>query len=134
MKRFMKIFLVEDGELILGYLRRMLSEVPGAALLGEARGQDEAIAGIEATRPDIVILDLALAQGSGIEVLRRIKPARPELRVIVLTSHSEPQYRDRCRALGAEAFLNKALDFESLPQHLLAGGDRMAQAEAGTSM
>jgi DNA-binding NarL/FixJ family response regulator len=122
MKRFMKIFLAEDSEPVLARLRRMVSEIPGAAVLAEARGQDEAIAGIAATRPDIVILDLRLAQGSGIEVLRRIRPLRPELRIIVLTSQGAAQYRDSCMALGADLFLDKVYDVERLPHHLATFG------------
>ncbi|HJV49927.1 MAG TPA: response regulator transcription factor [Noviherbaspirillum sp.] len=116
----MKIFLVEDSDMILGHLRRTVSEVPGAAVIAEAAGQDDAIAGIAAHCPDVVILDLALAAGSGIEVLRRIRPLHPALRIIVLTNKNAPQYRSKCLALGADLFLDKSRDFETLAQHLAA--------------
>lgn len=114
----MKIFLVEDSDVILAHLRRIVSEIPGAEVIAEANSQDDAIAGIEASRPDVVILDLTLARGNGIEVLRRVRPRWPALRIIVLTNKSAPQYRNTCLALGADAFLDKSRDFEDLALHL----------------
>ncbi len=116
----MKIFLVEDNDVILTRLRNTIAEVPGAEVIAEADQQDEAVAGIEAARPDVVILDLTLARGNGIEVLRRIRPLRPNLRIIVLTNKSDPAYRSRCMALGADLFLDKTREFEQLPRHLAA--------------
>lgn len=114
----MKIFLVEDSDVIRAHLRDALSTLAGAEVLGEAHGQDDAIAGIAATQPDAVILDLTLAQGNGVEVLRRIRPLYPALRIVVLTNRTEAQYRNRCLALGADLFLDKSRDFESLPGQL----------------
>jgi DNA-binding NarL/FixJ family response regulator len=118
----MKVFLVEDSEIILAYLRRMVAEVPGAVVQGEASRQDDAVAGIVATTPDVVILDLALAQGNGIEVLRRVRPLQPDVTIIILTNKCAAQYRSRCLALGADHVLDKSHDMEILPRHLAALG------------
>ena len=116
----MKIFLVEDSDVILAHLRCVVSEIAGAEVLAHADNQDAAIAGIAALRPDVAILDLTLASGSGIDVLRHIKQQRPEIKAVVLSNRSEPPYRKRCMALGADLFLDKSRDFERLKQHLLA--------------
>lgn len=116
----MKIFLVEDSEVILAHLRHIVSEMPGAVVLGEASRQDDAVAGIAATRPDVVILDLGLAQGNGIEVLRHVRSLQPALQFIVLSNKAAEQYRNRCLDLGAHLFLDKARDLENLPRHLAA--------------
>lgn len=114
----MRVFLVEDSRVILDHLRAAVSEVAGAEVAAEAGTERDAIDGICATRPDTVILDLSLASGSGIEVLRRAKAALPEIRVIVLTNKVGAQYRKTCMALGADAFLDKSREFGILGQHL----------------
>lgn len=114
----MKIFLVEDSGVILAYLRQVVSEIADAEVMAEAASQEAAIAGISLMQPDVAILDLTLASGSGIEVLRHIKRRHPVIKAIVLTNRSEAPYRDRCMALGADLFLDKSRDFEQLKQHL----------------
>lgn len=114
----MRVFLVEDSEVILDHLRATVSEVAGAKVAAEAGSERDAIDGIRATRPDTVILDLTLTSGSGIEVLRRTKALLPNIRIIVLTNKADPQYRRACMALGADAFLDKSREFGILGQHL----------------
>lgn len=114
----MKIFLVEDSDMILARLRGLVSEIGGAEVVAEADSQESAIAGISAACPDVAILDLTLASGSGMEVLRHVKEQHPEIKAIVLTNRSEVPYRKRCMALGADLFLDKSRDIESLKLHL----------------
>ncbi|GAB3538005.1 hypothetical protein GCM10027343_02610 [Noviherbaspirillum agri] len=118
----MKIFLVEDSEVILGHLRGVVAEMAGAEVLAEANSEDAAIAGIAALRPDVAILDLTLASGSGIEVLRQVKQRQPDVKVVVLTNRSEEPYRRKCMGLGADLFLDKSRDFERLKQCLVTLG------------
>jgi DNA-binding NarL/FixJ family response regulator len=116
----MRVFLVEDSPAIRERLHDVVSLVDSTQLMAEAATEHDAVQGILALRPDVVILDLTLAAGSGIEVLRKIKAALPALRVIVLTNKTEPQYRKKCMALGADRFLDKSRDFGSLHAHLSA--------------
>ena len=110
----MKVFLVEDSHDIRERLGSMISDIEHAVLVGQSGTEEEAVAGILAAVPDLVILDLHLASGSGIEVLRRIKAQRPAIQVVVLTNHGYPQYRKRCMDLGAEHFLDKSRDIAAL--------------------
>lgn len=73
-----------------------------------------AIEGILRTRPDAVILDIHLIGGSGIEVLRKIRPREPGIVFIVLTNDPEPQYRKVCMQAGANYFLDKSNEFEKV--------------------
>lgn len=116
----MKVFLVEDSPVIRERLREAVALVDGAEVVVEAETELEAVRGILERRPDVVVLDLALAKGSGVEVLRQVKAAQPAIKVIVLTNKTEPQYRNRCMALGADRFLDKARDFGKLGMHLAA--------------
>jgi DNA-binding NarL/FixJ family response regulator len=115
----MKVFLVEDSLAIRERLRYMVGAA-GSEVVGEASGEAEAVAGVTATRPDLVVLDLCLASGSGVEALKRIKDGYPALRVVVLTNHVDPQYRKRCDELGADYFLDKSKEFSKLPALLAA--------------
>lgn len=116
----MRVFLVEDSAEIRERLHDVVAQVAGAQLTAEAATEDDAVEGILGQRPDVVVLDLTLAAGNGIEVLRRTKAAYPAVKVIVLTNKSEAQYRKKCMALGADRFLDKARDFGSLGAHLAA--------------
>jgi len=71
------------------------------------RSASEAIAGIKRTQPDSVLLDLNLMGRSGLDVLRAIRPHSPDVVFVVLTNHSEPQYRQACIEAGAAYFLDK---------------------------
>jgi len=111
-----RIFLVEDSAAIRTRLAAMLAKIAGLSIVGEADGPQDAIAGIIRTLPNCVVLDLQLFGGSGIEVLRAIKPVYPAIAFIVLTNKSEPQYRRFCMSHGADVFLDKSTEFEKVKE------------------
>lgn len=103
---------------MLRQIKELLSEVANACLVGDAANVEEAIYGILKTKPDIVILDIQMPGGSGIDVLKEIKNKMPETKFIVFTNYTMPQYREKCIALGAEYFLDKSFDFNQVPDAL----------------
>ena len=109
-----KVFLVEDSPAIRMRLAMMLGKIEGVTIVGEAQTSDAAIEGILRTRPDSVILDIHLIGGSGIEVLRKIRPLEPGIVFIVLTNDSDPHYRKVCMQAGANYFLDKSNEFEKV--------------------
>jgi DNA-binding NarL/FixJ family response regulator len=109
-----KVFIVDDSEAIRASLAEMLAHVPETNVVGEAKTPEEAIEGIRKTNPDVVILDLHLVGGSGVEVLRAIHPEAPAIRFLVLTNHPTQQYRRICMAAGASHFLDKSNEFVRL--------------------
>ncbi|MEO8441295.1 MAG: response regulator transcription factor [Betaproteobacteria bacterium] len=114
------VFLVEDSAPIRARLCEMLSGVAGVTIVGEAESPASAIDGILRTQPDSVVLDLHLTGGTGIEVLRRICPVAPQIVFIMLTNHSDPQYRKICLQNGAAHFLDKSTEFDKI-KDLIAG-------------
>jgi two-component system OmpR family response regulator len=68
--------------------------------------------------PDAVILELQLATGSGLTVLRHLRWTGRKILVIVLTNHSSPSYRQACLAEGADHFLDKSAEFEKVAEIL----------------
>jgi DNA-binding NarL/FixJ family response regulator len=124
----MNIFVVEDAPEIRKRLIAMVQMVAGINVIGEAESVSEAIDGVLGSPTDMVLLDLQLKDGTGLEVLTRVKQARPELRVIVLTNFATQQYRQASLSAGAEFCLDKSQEFGLVPgilrSWLEAAGDR----------
>lgn len=110
----MNIFLVEDSVSIRRLLVRRLETMPGMRIVGEATGQDQALGLIRWTAPDVVLLDLSLANGSGLSLLRELRRSGYLGRIAVLTSEDFDVYRRACMDAGADAFYDKASGLETL--------------------
>ena len=108
----MKIFLVEDSLAARGQLAAMLATIPGAQLVGEAQSALPAIRDILILRPDLVLLDVHLAEGSGFDVLNAVHVAAPEIDFCMLTSFTADPYRELAGRLGARAVFDKTREFE----------------------
>jgi DNA-binding NarL/FixJ family response regulator len=88
----MKIFIVEDHRLFREGLKAMLSPIPEYEIIGEAEDGLEAVRLIRKSRPDLVLLDLSMPRMNGFSVLREIKGAMPEVKILVLSIHESDQY------------------------------------------
>jgi len=111
----MKVFIADDSTAVLERLGDLLKEVPGVQLVGRASDVPQAIRSILKINPDAVILDLQMPGGSGLDVLRAIRPTHPSLCVLVCTNFPYPQYREECIAAGANFFLDKSAEFDRIP-------------------
>jgi len=109
------VFLVEDSAVIRDRLIGLLNGIPGVAVTGYAEDADSAVSAILSTQPHAVVLDLQLKGSSGIDVLRSLRNASSTVTVIVLTNYATAAYRKRCLDSGAQFFLDKTNEFESLP-------------------
>ena len=109
-----RVFVVEDSELIRERLLSMLGCMSGVEIVGSSETASDAIAGILAARPDVVVLDIKLKASSGIEVLQAIKRRMAAVAVIMLTNYATEEYRKKCLQEGAEHFLDKTNEFEQL--------------------
>jgi DNA-binding NarL/FixJ family response regulator len=108
----MKIFLVEDSLMARGQLAAMLATIPGAQIIGQADKAMPAIRDILTLRPDLVLLDVHLAEGSGFDVLNAVHVAAPEIDFCMLTSFASQPYRQLAEQLGAREVFDKASEFE----------------------
>lgn len=111
----LRVFLAEDSaairERIVGLLAAEHMDV-----VGEAATPRDCIDGILREHPDVVVLDMQLEGGSGLEVLRAVRRADPAIAFVVFSNHAQPPYTKRYLADGASAVLDKSLDFPRLPQ------------------
>jgi DNA-binding NarL/FixJ family response regulator len=90
----------------------MLGAIPGAQLVGYADAATPAIREILALRPDLVLLDIHLAEGSGFDVLNGVHVNAPEIEFCMLTSFDAHPYRELAGRLGACAVFDKNRDVE----------------------
>ena len=117
----LEVFLVDDSPLIRERLLALLACVPGARTVGCAERADEAVQTILAQRPDAVVLDVHLAEGSsGIDVLRALHDQAPEIDVFMLTNFASNQNRRLCERLGARAVYDKSTEFERMRDAIAA--------------
>lgn len=118
----MNVFLVEDSMRIREKIRGTVADA-GGTVIGESAGESSALRDIDALHPDLVVLDLMLEEGNGINVIRKLRLSQPTLPVIVLTSCTRATYAERCLTEGANWFLEKDSDysqFEALLRQLSA--------------
>ena len=108
----MEIYIVEDSAAVRSRLEEMLSQVSGAAVAGTAAGATQATREILERRPDMVILDLNLAEGGGFDVLRTLRAQAPEIDVYMLSNFAAYPYRQLAERLGARGFFDKTREFE----------------------
>ena len=105
------MLIADDSEAIVDRLSAMLAEMVGIDLVGRATTVGDASRCIRELEPDVVILDLQMPGGSGLDVLAGLRKDRLSPVVIVLTNHPHAQYRDRCLQDGARFFLDKSTEF-----------------------
>jgi len=110
-----KVFIADDSPILREHLKTMLSDFPEVEISGQAKDTPEAITSIKKLKPDVVILDIRMPGGSGIEVLQSIKKDRPDIKVIMFTNYPYPQYRKKCMDLGADFFFAKATESDQIP-------------------
>lgn len=115
----MNTVIIEDSPLVLDSLKRMLSGLKAYHFLGSAGREEEAVALINEKIPDLVLLDLALASGSGLNVLKRIRARGCGARVLVLTNNADAAYRTACMDAGADGFYDKSRETAGLLRRLV---------------
>jgi two-component system response regulator DesR len=119
-----KVFLADDSAPIRDRVAAML-ETSAIAVVGQAGTPQASIDGILATAPDVVVLDVQLEGGQGLEVLRAIRQAAPVVAFVVFSSNSGPAYRKRYAAEGAKTFLDKSTEFDQLVQAVKSASEHV---------
>ncbi len=102
-----RVLIVDDHPIVRQGLRRMIEPEPDLVVCGEVQTEREARAAIRALSPDVVIVDISLAQGDGLELVRDVHAQRPELPMLVLSMHDELIYAERLLAAGASGYIMK---------------------------
>jgi DNA-binding NarL/FixJ family response regulator len=108
-----KVFLADDSPLVRGRVAAMLGD-GGMNVVGQAETPQSSIHGILTSRPDVVVLDVQLEGGSGLQVLRAVREVAPSIAFIVFSNNAGGAYRQRYLGEGADRFLDKTTEFDQL--------------------
>lgn len=114
-----KVFLAEDSAPIRQRIAANLSG-QGMTVVGEGDTPSACIAGILSSRPDVVVLDIHLEGGTGLQVLRAMRDREAYPAFVVFSNTAEPAYRKRYLAEGAASFLDKSCELEQLSRAVQA--------------
>lgn len=106
----MNLVIVEDSELVLHQLLRLSTENSRIHVTGVAASEEDAVSVILNGHPDAVLLDLSLAKGTGMGVLRRIRRAGNQAHVLILTNYPSDYFRQTCETHGIDGFFDKTYE------------------------
>ena len=102
-----KILIVDDHPLVRAGFAQLIGDCPDLEVCGEAGDMSEALQQIDQQRPDLAIIDLSLAGGSGLDLIERIRARDRDILMLVASMHDETLYADRVLAAGARGYINK---------------------------
>lgn len=122
----LRVLLADDHTLVRAGVRKILDGQGGVRVVAEVSNGRDALEALAGSAVDVLVLDLTMPGLDGFEVLRRAKDHKPELKVLVLTMHSEPEYVERAITAGADGYLLK----DSAVNDLMAGIEAVASGRA----
>jgi DNA-binding NarL/FixJ family response regulator len=110
--------IVDDTPIVRERLRELVQSIGSFTVVGEAGSPADAIAVFEREHPDVIILDMKLEGGTGIDVLQAIRKVNKDVRIIVWTNFPYERYRTISKALGADFFFWKTTEYDKLIETL----------------
>ena len=128
-----RVLLADDHEIVRDGLKRILGASGDLQVAGEAANGDEALALARANDYDLALLDMSMPGLSGIDLVKRLKAEKPNMKLLVLSMHGEPQYAARALKAGAAGYLTKDSAAEKLVgaiRKVAAGGLLVSEAAA----
>jgi two-component system response regulator DevR len=128
-----RVFLVDDHEIVRRGISELLQEEPDIEVVGEAGTAQQAMKLIRATRPDVAVLDVRLPDGSGIDVCRDVRAADPALRCLILTAYDDEEALDAAIIAGAAGYVLKQVRASGLIDSVrrVAAGEYLIDPELG---
>jgi len=120
-----KVFLVDDHTILREGLAQLINDSDTLTVCGEASSAEEALDRIPALKPDLVLVDLALPDTGGLELLRTLRIRHPHLPALVLSMHEESIYAERALRAGARGYIMKqeaVTEVRAAIQRVLDGG------------
>ena len=130
------VFLVDDHELVRTGIRRILEDVRGIKVVGEAQSGETAVTFCRQHHPDVILMDMNMPGIGGLEATRKILRIRPDVRIIVLTIHSENPFPTKVMQAGAAGYLTKGAAPDEMIQaiRLVHSGQRYISPEIPQQM
>jgi len=114
----LRVFIVEDSPFVCCRIEDEIEDIPGVRSTGHADTAADAIRCVLAHRPDVVLLDLRLREGSGMEVLSALRAQAPEIVVYLCSNYAGEPYRAMALRLGAAGVFDKSTEFDRVKEVL----------------
>ncbi len=109
-----RVVVVDDHKLVRIGTSRLLADIAGIQVVGQASTGEEAIDVVKDLKPDVVLMDIQMPGIGGIEATKRCLRIDPELKVIVVTVHEEDPYPSQLMGVGASGYLTKKSDVDEM--------------------
>ena len=105
----LRVMLVDDHEVVRGGIRALIDSQPDLTVVAEASSVADAVKTAAAIKPDVIVMDVRLTDGSGIEATREIRAQRPDTRVLMLTSFADDEALFASIMAGASGYVLKQI-------------------------
>ncbi len=109
-----RIIVVDDHQLVRIGTRRLLEDIPGIEIVGEAGSGEEAVELVKQHKPDVVLMDIQMPGIGGLEATRRCLRAHPEVKVLAVTIYEDEPYPSKLLKVGAVGYLTKRADIDEM--------------------
>lgn len=102
-----KVLVVDDHPMVREGLAMRIASQPDMTICGEAATEEEALVLLKETQPDLIIIDISLRRGHGIDLIKQVKARAPRVKMLVVSTFPESLYAERALRAGAHGYLNK---------------------------
>lgn len=111
-----RVMLVDDHELVRIGIRRLLSDVTGIEVVGEAASGEECLKQVEALKPNVILMDVNMPGMGGLEATKRLQRVAPDSKVLVVTVYGDEPYPSRVLQAGAIGYMTKGASVDEMVQ------------------
>ncbi len=108
------VFVVDDHQIFLDGIVSLLDDEPNIKIVGTAHNGKEAIDRIKSTKVDVVLMDINMPEMDGIEATKQLKKTNPDIKILMLTMHSEARFIKECLEIGAKGYVMKNISKDDL--------------------
>lgn len=108
------VFVVDDHQIFLDGIVSLLYDEPNIKIAGTAHNGKEAIDRIKSTKVDVVLMDINMPEMDGIEATKQLKKIKPDIKILMLTMHSEARFIKECLEIGAKGYVMKNISKDDL--------------------
>lgn len=123
--RIVNIAIVDDHSLIRRGMRQLFDDEVDMSVCGEAKNTTECLAMIKNDSPDVLVLDISLPDGSGLDLIRRIKAIKSDIAILVSSMHDETLFAERALQAGAMGYISK----QEAAEHIIEAVRRIVQGK-----
>lgn len=135
-KRRARVLIVDDHPVVRRGLAELIGDDPDLEVCGQAAGVAEALRLVESTSPDLIVVDITLKDGSGLNLMRQVKAERPSIKLLAASMHDEGLFARRAFNAGAAGYIGKgqALHEVRTAIHQVLQGNVYMSAQLAQSM